>query len=167
MLLVVTAVWLLPPAAGATATDGAGAASSGWTEQQESRIDSNSKRMKIAGDIACSMCTYIAEDLWTTLLGDWASATKRGEFARSRGAHRTAREMLEQLCAANSPMLPHFVDMYDIQDKCLKANPGAVGSHSRGRVDCSLGQQWHLDRVEPSKPTPSPPDSKEMNAQYQ
>jgi len=60
MLLVVTAVWQLPPAAGATATDGAGAASSGWTEQQESRIDSNSKRMKIAGDIACSMCTYIA-----------------------------------------------------------------------------------------------------------
>ena len=72
--------------------------------------------------------------------------------------------MLEQLCAANSPMLPHFVDMYDIQSCTQTSGKGVDPACDKP------GRQWHLKRVASAPllpPPPPPPDDKEMNAKYQ
>ena len=69
--------------------------------------------------------------------------------------------MLEQLCAPNSRMLPHFVDLFDLQ---------ACSDSAAGKAPAceTPGRQWYLERVATGTPPPPPrPDEKEMNAQYQ
>eukprot|EP01047_Picozoa_sp_COSAG01_P038390 COSAG01_NODE_3112_length_6569_cov_90.702318_2_plen_92_part_00 len=41
---------------------------------------------KVASDVACDMCHILAEDLWTTLVADWASNSSSGRRLRKLGA---------------------------------------------------------------------------------
>jgi hypothetical protein len=108
-------------------------------------------RGNVVADIACGMCGILAEDLWSALVFDWASSTKRGERLRERGAARTSREMLEQLCAVPppSPMVKQFLTLYEVVE-CVDGHttegtlcqPAALHSAS---VNAPT-QRWHVVR---------------------
>ena len=156
LLLVV----LMAVVVGAAPPDG----EAGSAQQQLESAELLERRTKVASDIACGMCVFVAEDLWASLVRDYAADSRRGKLARARGPHRTAREMLEQLCTEPSPIIPHFVDMYDIQ-RCGQQER-EVEQACRGE----LGRQWFMRRE--GAPPPLPPPSaaalhKEINEDYQ
>jgi len=124
------------------------------TEAQ--RFVGTERRMKVSSDISCGMCRFVAEDLWTSLVGDWARMGERGSRARRHGAHKTARAMVEQLCHPSSPILPHFVDMYDIQ-------PCTLNGKTRGGVCRIPGRKWYVKRDGVRATAKPPMDAKALS----
>jgi len=116
------------------------------------------RKVKVASDIACGMCGFVAEDLWSSLVRDWTADNKKGDLIRMRGPHRTTREMLDQLCADRSPIIGHFVDMYDIQQCSDNAQYPACRKP---------GRQWFLKRAGQPSPKSAADLEKEMNDDYQ
>jgi hypothetical protein len=61
----------------------------------------------------------LQEDLWTEVvkdLVDYSPNSTRGEVARKRGVARSSREMLEQLCKAESVMFAHLPNMFNVHE---------------------------------------------------
>ena len=111
--------------AGKTETDASG--DKAWMEQAR-------------GDIACDVCGQVATHIWASLVNAWPTHSGHGDYVREKGPAEMAREMLKDVCDAesyssgSSPVLEHIVKMYYI--------------HECGDSGCRKGQHWQVAQDE-------------------
>ena len=73
--------------AGKTETDASG--DKAWMEQA-------------GGDIACDVCGQVATHIWASLVNAWSTHSGHGDYVREKGPAEMAREMLKDVCDAES-----------------------------------------------------------------
>ena len=86
---------------------------------------------EVAADIACDMCGFVVEDMWSTLVQESLTGSARAKA----GPKKMVRGFIRTMCAAGSPILDQFLGLFNIQE-CPKG--------MNGLTECKGKQKWQI-----------------------